>query len=104
MERLSDFEELIRECKPTHFVFISDEQEQRDNLEPCAMRFDFSELFVDIGSQSVFAKSESGSMCIERIVGVDVEDSPSLIGRIVIFKCGGKQWNTKDYTYKFLIA
>lgn len=104
MKRLSDFEKLIRECKPTHFVFFSEEQEQEDPLIPCSIRLDFNEIVVDVGSQMVFVKNDSGFLRIERIVGVEVEENCSLIGRMVTFRCGGKAWNTKEYKYKVLIA
>ena len=102
MKRLSEFEEMIRECKPVHFVFLNKDQESFDPFEPCTIQLNFSEVFVDLAGQSVFAKNENAFMNIDRIVGVDEEYSA--LGRIVVFRCGGEYWNTKNYSYKFLVV
>jgi len=104
MGNVKELGELLTQYNPKEISFWSENQEHYDIADPCKLKLSFSKAVVDEQLGLVHLSNEDSSLCLDRVVGVEYDESMMPVWIMVTVVCGDIASSSGEFRYRLIIS
>lgn len=107
MKKRVSVRELKEYCsrnKPQQVLFCTENQEWYRVADPCKIRLSFPIMLICENPNLICLKSETSTMCIDRIKFAEINSDANPLGTILTVSCGNMKAAEAEKTYTLIFS
>lgn len=107
MKKRVSVRELKEYCsrnKPQQVLFCTENQEWYRVADHCKLRLSFPIMLICENPNLICLKSETNTMCIDRIKFAEINSDTSALGTVLTVSCGNMKAAESEKTYTLIFS
>ena len=107
MKKRISVRELREYCsknKPQQVFFCTENQEWYRVADPCKLRLTFPIMLICENPNLICLKSETNTMCIDRVKFAEINSDMSALGTVLTVSCGNMKSAEPEKTYTLIFS